>query len=70
MVTTSYEDLLAVSEGEIAPDVFLRDRAVLDVRTAGADGAFVEVMAAILGVLAHATEPAQAGQPDLGDRGQ
>ena len=49
VVTTSYEDLLAVSEGEIAPEIFLRDRAVLDVRTAGADGAFAEVMAAILG---------------------
>ncbi|MEP2704209.1 MAG: helix-turn-helix domain-containing protein [Roseibium sp.] len=49
--TTSYTDLLALSEGELSPDIFARDHAVLDVYTPGKDQEFMALMGRIVELL-------------------
>ncbi len=51
VLTTGYEDLLAVSEGEVPMNVFLAERADLQVHTSGADATFAEVMGMVMAVL-------------------
>ncbi|MFY0662003.1 MAG: helix-turn-helix transcriptional regulator [Shimia sp.] len=51
VLTTGYEDLLAVSEGELPMETFIGARAEMQVLTPGADGAFAQMMGAVMGVL-------------------
>ncbi|WP_420413490.1 winged helix-turn-helix transcriptional regulator [Roseibium sp.] len=49
--TTGYEALLAMSEGEMEPNVFLRDHADLDVKTPGKDAEFLMLMTRVTDLL-------------------
>jgi DNA-binding HxlR family transcriptional regulator len=49
--TTGYSDLLALSEGELAPEVFMQERSQMDVKTPGKETEFLALMSAIVGLL-------------------
>ncbi|MDJ0822732.1 MAG: helix-turn-helix domain-containing protein [Paracoccaceae bacterium] len=49
--TTSYTDLLAFSEGEIAPAVFAQQHSTLDIRSPGKEQAFLTLMARVTALL-------------------
>lgn len=51
ILTTSYTDLLALSEGELSPDVFAKDHAELDVITPGKEQEFITLMGQIVQLL-------------------
>lgn len=51
VLTTSYHDLLALSEGELAPDVFAQERSRLEVMTPGKEQEFLALMEAIVRLL-------------------
>lgn len=51
VVTTGFEDILSLAEGEISLDTFAATRATLDIRTPGADGVFVTLMTRVLATL-------------------
>ncbi len=51
--TTGYEELLALSEGEIPAEVFLRDHAVIEVRNPGKEADFLVLMTRITELLAR-----------------
>jgi len=54
VLTTGYEDLLAVSEGELTMEAFIGARAEIQALTPGADGVFAQMMGAVIGVLQDA----------------
>ena len=49
--SAGYADLLAVTEGEMSPEDFVRDHSQLDVKTAGTDGQFMTLMSGIIALL-------------------
>jgi DNA-binding HxlR family transcriptional regulator len=51
VLTAGYEDLLAVSEGDLPVEAFIGARAELQVVTPGAEGAFAQMMGAVMAVL-------------------
>ncbi len=54
VLTTGYEDLLAVSEGDLPMEAFVGTRAQVQVFTPGAEGAFAQMMGAVIAVLQSA----------------
>ncbi|MCV0429926.1 MAG: helix-turn-helix transcriptional regulator [Roseibium sp.] len=48
---TGYQDLLAVSEGDLAPDQFLREHSELEIITPGKEGEFTDLMSSIIGMI-------------------
>lgn len=52
--STTYPALLAMSEGDLDPDDFAANHCRIDVRTAGKDAEFMELMARITGLLREA----------------
>ncbi|WP_299418974.1 helix-turn-helix domain-containing protein [uncultured Shimia sp.] len=51
VLTAGYEDLLAVSEGDLPMEAFVGTRAEMQVVTPGAEGAFAQMMGAVIAVL-------------------
>lgn len=51
VLATGYEDLLAVSEGDLPVEAFVGTRAEVQVVTPGAEGAFAQMMGAMMAVL-------------------
>lgn len=51
VLTTGYEDLLAVSESDLPMEAFVGKRAEMQVCTPGAEGAFAQMMGAVMAVL-------------------
>lgn len=49
--STSYTDLLALTEGEIPPDIFARDHSDLEVITPGKEGEFMSLMFSVVAEL-------------------
>lgn len=49
--TAGYTDLLALSEGELAPEVFMQERSQLEVKTPGKEMEFLELMSSIVDLL-------------------
>jgi hypothetical protein len=54
VLTTGYEDLLAVSEGDLPMETFVATRAEVQVFTPGAEGTFAQLMGAVMAVLQSA----------------
>ena len=54
VLTTGYEDLLAVSEGDLPMETFVGTRAEVQVLTPGAEGTFAQMMGAVMAVLQSA----------------
>ena len=51
VLTAGYEDLLAVSEGDLPMETFVGTRAEVQVFTPGAEGTFAQMMGAVMAVL-------------------
>ncbi len=51
VLTTGYEDLLAVSEGDLTMEAFVGTRAEMQVFTPGAEGSFAQMIGAVMAVL-------------------
>ncbi len=51
VLTTDYEDLLAVSEGDLPMETFVGTRAQVQVFTPGSEDAFAQMMGAVMAVL-------------------
>ncbi len=51
VLTTSYEPMVAASEGEMAMETFLADHASLETRTSGKDAEMMRLLAAVMALL-------------------